>query len=291
MAGPNAQKRRRDAAQMKTALPVPRKKVKKQRDYHSSSDDERADAQGFNATHITDSDDGIDDDNDDNDDIHNAIVDDGTSSVEEDDGSDVEPPDTESERQDDQLLKDSATNEESAESRKAKSKHNNNSQAFAASMNKILHSKLTTSRRADPVLSRSVDAAKAAKEAEETALEAKARRKLREQKKQAKEKGRIRNVFIGHVDEKTGEQEKTTSEIMADEKRLRKLATKGVVRMFNAIRQAQAGVLQAQSINKEEGVIGFGNRDEKVAEMSKDAFLDLIAKGGGGLSKKPLEEA
>jgi hypothetical protein len=42
---------------------------------------------------------------------------------------------------------------------------------------------------------------------------------------------------------------------------------------------------------KKDGVIGVGRREDKVHEMTKKGFLDLIASGGGGLKKGPIEEA
>jgi hypothetical protein len=38
-------------------------------------------------------------------------------------------------------------------------------------------------------------------------------------------------------------------------------------------------------------VVGVKRKEEKITEMSKKGFLDLIASGGGGLKKGGLEEA
>lgn len=58
----------------------------------------------------------------------------------------------------------------------------NDPTAFATSMSKILNTKLATSKRSDPVLSRSKDASNAVKEITEAKLEAKARQKLKDEK-------------------------------------------------------------------------------------------------------------
>jgi hypothetical protein len=78
---------------------------------------------------------------------------------------------------------------------------------------------------------------------------------------------------------------------MEIERRLRKVAQRGVVKLFNAVRAAQVKAVEAEKGVKKEGVIGMKKREEKVNEMSKKGFLELIASGGGGLKKGALEEA
>ena len=70
----------------------------------------------------------------------------------------------------------------------------NDPEAFATSMSKILGSKLSASKRSDPVLARSINAAQASKEITDLALEKKARQKMREDKKAAMDKGRVKDV-------------------------------------------------------------------------------------------------
>ncbi|KAG4221033.1 hypothetical protein PC116_g30490, partial [Phytophthora cactorum] len=179
--------------------------------------------------------------------------------------------------------------ESTAQSKKSKSKRND-PDAFATSMSKILSTKLSTTRRADPVLSRSAEAHKAAKEAVDNALEAKARRHLREQKRLAQEKGRIKDVLVGAVDEE-GRPETSTQEIQQTEKRLKKVAHRGVVMLFRAVREAQERAAEAERDTRKDGIVGVQRRQEKVNEMSRQGFLDLIAGGGGKLKKGALEEA
>lgn len=182
--------------------------------------------------------------------------------------------------------------------------------AFASSLSKILSTKLSTSRRADPVLARSAAAHEASRRAVDTALETKARKKLRDAKRAAMEKGRVRDVLVatnatfsnvhpvtGEVDPTAAaagsaavEEGETVGERLATERRLRKVAQRGVVQLFNAFRTAQVKAAEAERGAKD-GVIGMDRKKEKVAEMSKKGFLDLIAAGGGGLKKGPMEEA
>jgi hypothetical protein len=173
---------------------------------------------------------------------------------------------------------------------KRKSKRNDPS-AFATSISKILSTKLSTSKRSDPVLSRSAAAHEASKAAVDNALEAKAKRHLRDQKKRALERGRVKDVLGASHDDTTGEVESSTAEILETERKLRKVAQRGVVKLFNAVRAAQVKASDAEKDARREGVIGINNRVEKVNTMSKKGFLELIASGGGGLKKGGLEEA
>ncbi|KAG8160660.1 hypothetical protein KVR01_008924 [Diaporthe batatas] len=185
----------------------------------------------------------------------------------------------------------------------SKSKRND-PEAFATSISKILGTKISGKNRADPVLARSADARERVRQVQDEELERKARRRLREQKQRAMEKGRVRDVLVAtnatfsNVNPVTGEVVavgeaggETTADILATERRLRKTAQKGVVQLFNAFRTAQVKAAEAERAARKQGVIGMDNKKDKVTEMSKKGFLDLIASGGGGLKKGPMEEA
>lgn len=155
-----------------------------------------------------------------------------------------------------------------------KRKKRNDPTVFATSISKILNSKLTTSKRADPVLARSKEAADAVKEMSEAKLEAKARQKMRDDKREKLDNGRIKDVLgLNSTDV-------STEGIIEQEKKYKKLAQRGVVRMFNAIRAAQVMGEQAARDAASQGVVGIDKREQKVNEMSKRGFLELIAGGG-----------
>ncbi|KAK4142494.1 Rrp15p-domain-containing protein [Dichotomopilus funicola] len=235
--------------------------------------------------------------------------DDDADSEKENDGEDEDEGDDDDEYSD---LSDAASHTSSSggthPNRNTKSKRNDPA-AFATSISKMLSSKLPTSRRADPIVARSAAAAEQSRQAVDAALEAKARRRLREQKRLALEKGRVRDVLVASTTRTlniaTGEIEEvadaadgtaggapvTTAEIMAGEKRLRKVAQRGVVKLFNAVRVAQVKATEAERAARKEGIVGTQRKGEKVTEMSRKGFLDLIASGGGGLKKGGLEEA
>lgn len=164
----------------------------------------------------------------------------------------------------------SITSSQAARSKKKR----NDPDAFATSISKILSTKLTTSKRPDPVLSRSKDAASTHKAIADAKLDQKAKTQLKQEKKQALDKGRITDV-LGL--ETPGVE---TGKLMEEEKRLKKTAQRGVVKLFNAVRAAQVRAEEGARQAREEGVVGRKQRDERVNEMSKEGFLELISKGG-----------
>ena len=315
MAGPRNNKRRNDA---KGHRPFKKQRRQPQQEYHSSSEDDEPeqalDEQDFAAVNLEDSDDDIlnatvDDGADSDEDEHSSSEDEKTlpkkkmsmtlkqkkpTKASEEVGSDGQEDDDQSDEEEDDNEEEDEGDEEGSDDEdgatKTKSKRNDPS-AFATSLSKILSTKLSTSKRSDPVLARSAAAHEASKAAIDTALEAKARRQMRDQKRRAKEKGRVKDVLIASNVETSGEPEVTTVEILATEKRLRKTAQRGVVKLFNAVRAAQVTAVVTEKSSKKAGVIGMQNRGERVNEMSKKGFLELIASGGGNLKKGPIEEA
>lgn len=302
-----------------------------QKEYHSSSEDDDDEQQDFDAVNLLDSDDDIH--NAKVDDIGDDDVSDASSSEDEasaekqigtakgsaklkakmpakktavDDNPDVEPlpeigldeesdDDDEEDEEDMNDEFDLGSDDEDGEGGSSKRvKKRNDPAAFATSLSKILSTKLSTSKRSDPVLARSAAAHETSKAVQDSALEAKAKRQMREQKRRAQEKGRVRDVLVATAAEVTPKDEVpavTTADILAAEAKLRKVAQRGVVKMFNAVRAAQVKSGEAERATKQAGVIGMARREEKVNEMSKKGFLDLLASGGGGLKKGGIEEA
>ncbi|KAK7740931.1 pre-60S ribosomal particles component [Cytospora paraplurivora] len=339
MAGTIFRKRSRDdAPKSKGANARHTKKQKKQHQYHSESEDEADDAKNFQAVNLLDSDeedihnaqvdDGADSASDSGSDgsaseseaedrapsiarkaPKNKVVKDTPPSADEQDSENGEEQDDNDEYSD---LDDEPSSDEAAGSgdeqdgsarpkRTVKSKRND-PDAFANSMSKILAAKVSTKNRADPVLARDPSAQEAGRQAVDSKLESKARKLLREKKRLAMEKGRVRDVLVAtngtfsNVNPVTGEivrdtDGETTGQILETEKRLRKVAQRGVVQLFNAFRTAQVKAVEAEKAAKKEGVLGLDRKKGKVTEMSKKGFLDLIASGGGTLKKGPLEEA
>ncbi|KAL9009307.1 MAG: hypothetical protein Q9173_005646, partial [Seirophora scorigena] len=124
-----------------------------------------------------------------------------------------------------------------------KTSKRNDPSSFAASITSILASKLPNPKRADPVLARSSSAHAANTAIRESALEKRARQQLRAEKKALLEKGRVRDVLLGATTVAgvaEGEAEEgQAAKIMEEEKRLKKTAQRGVLKLFNAVRMAQ----------------------------------------------------
>ncbi|RDA87664.1 hypothetical protein CP532_3834 [Ophiocordyceps camponoti-leonardi (nom. inval.)] len=182
---------------------------------------------------------------------------------------------------------DQSNRKKSSSRGKTKSKRNDPN-AFATSLSKILSTKLSSSKRPDPVLARSAAAHEASKAVIDSALEAKARRHLKEQKRKALEKGRVKDVLLAtnNVGPST-----STADLLNRERKLREVAKRGVIKMFNAVRAAQIKATEAEKEAKRSGIVTSDRRKERINELSKKGFLELIASGGGGLRKAALEEA
>lgn len=188
---------------------------------------------------------------------------------------------------DDQSDSDSAAGSDGPSVTQGKKRKRNDPDAFANSISKILNSKLTASKRADPVLARSKVAIQAGQEISEAKLEAKARHKLREEKKAQFDRGRVKDVL--GVEGQNGEGSAT--EVRELERRLKKTAQRGVVKLFNAVRAAQIKGEQAAREAKKAGMVGVKNTETMVNEMSKQGFLELIAAGGSKDKKAISTEA
>ena len=292
MAG-NVSKKRKVEAGMKGKVSRPAKKFKKQTDYYeSSSEEERETGQDFQAVNLQDS--------DDEDVVTTSKLAEEASSEEENDEptlDDVEEEITDASNSDSESGSGSDDDEENENPNLIRKRKRNDPEAFATSMSKILGSKLSTSKRSDPVLSRSVNAIQASKEMTDLALEKKAKHKMREDKRAALEKGRVKDVLGASTawDAKNGKGAEegegvSVHEIMETEKRLRKTAQRGVVKLFNAVRAAQIKGEEAAREARNKGLVGEGRRKERVNEMSKKGFLELITGGGGGLRAGGVEE-
>ena len=164
-----------------------------------------------------------------------------------------------------------------------KVKKRNDPDAFATSISRILNTKLTTTKRSEPILARSKDAQTANKELADSKLTEKARRQIVAEKRALREKGRVKDV-LGLNDTNF-----STAEVTAKEKELRRTAQKGVIKLFNAVRAAQVKGELAEQQAKDQSLVGMAKREDKVKEMSKQGFLDMIT--GGQPAKEGSVEA
>ncbi|KAI8987053.1 Rrp15p-domain-containing protein [Pilobolus umbonatus] len=134
-------------------------------------------------------------------------------------------------------------------------------EAFSEAMTKILASSLSGSAKRQPILARSKGIER---KIEDEKLDYKARKILSAEKRMLKDKGRVIPDF-------------TTYDY---EKKLRKVATRGVVKLFNAVRTQQklteVAVQNASETRKTAVAI---EKAKDVSTMSKTSFLELLKTG------------
>ncbi|KAL6237627.1 Rrp15p-domain-containing protein [Aspergillus navahoensis] len=278
-----SQKKRKvlEGFQGKTARP--NKKFRKQREYHSSSDegDEPAD---FKAVDLADSDEETEE-----------VSRNQPKQTKSKEAEKPEPKEESSSDEDDESASnaDSGADDDtdddahSDDSRPAGAigkrtvPKRNDPTAFSTSISKILATKLPTSARADPVLSRSKTVTQITAKIAEEKLDNAARAKLRAEKKEELDRGRVRDV--------RGISTGQAGVVAEEEKRLRKIAQRGVVKLFNAVRAAQVRGEEAAKEERKKGTVGISEREKAVNQVSKQGFLELI----NGKKGKPLniEEA
>ncbi|KAK5781879.1 rRNA-processing protein RRP15 PWA37_000843 [Arxiozyma heterogenica] len=149
-----------------------------------------------------------------------------------------------------------------------RSKHDDGSKEFSSAVSAILSSHLKAYDRNDPIMARNK---KVIKQNEADKLELKAKKALLAEKKKLLDKARKRNI-LPQVQDTNGEDIRN---ILEKESKLRKIAQKGVVKLFNAILSTQV------KTNKEvsEHLGGIKNKQEReqlITEVSKEKFLDLV---------------
>lgn len=160
--------------------------------------------------------------------------------------------------------------------------------AFAASMHGILGYKLTRTQRANPILARSADAKEADEALLDLKLEKKAKAEMRREKVEKEGRGMqtdamLRGIHVkgaGDTVDSTfsnndGEEVGPVAAYQQREKELRKMAQRGVVKMFNAFAHVSEKAVEAQ------GMVGSkAKKEEKVTKMTKEGWLEHIGLGG-----------
>ena len=268
---PLSRKKRKLEDGMRGKTERPKKRFRKQTEYHSSSDDSDLEEDRFSGVNLNDTDEELDTvpaAKKGKKEINKKAALEQSSGEEEDD----------EQRSGSEGSSDSDDGASEGSTDVVKRKHTskrNDPEAFSTSISKILSTKLSQSARKDPLLSRSKEAAETSVSLANERLERKAKAKLRHERKEDLERGRIKDVL--------GLNSGQAGEVAEEEKRLRKIAQRGVVKLFNAVRAAQVKAEQAAKEERKKGTIGMTNREEKVNEMSKQGFLDLI--GGRKNSK------
>ncbi|CAL1202988.1 unnamed protein product [Candida parapsilosis] len=184
-------------------------------------------------------------------------IEEGLSDLDEDDEVDVAEVSSEedSDDSDDDLI------EEDDDSfplkKKQKKNKDDGSESFANAFTSIINSKLKAYNRKDPILARN-----------KTTL-----KKLESEKLENKAKRAIKQLLPAAVE---GTDSNQVREILDKERQMKKIAQKGVVKLFNAILSTQL------KTNSEMSKVqaGQSRKEELMTDVSKEKFMDLIAAAG-----------
>lgn len=155
-------------------------------------------------------------------------------------------------------------------------KNDDGAEQFSSAMSAILGSHLKQYDRIDPVMARQK---KLLEKNEQDKLDEKARKLLAKEKK--KFLLRSRKIDIIPQENKDGE----ITKLLEQEKRLRKIAQKGVVRLFNVITATQLKTEKEVSEKLASSHVKSAIHKEKeesklISEVSKETFLDLVKAAG-----------
>lgn len=155
-------------------------------------------------------------------------------------------------------------------------KNDDGSEKFSSAMSAILGSHLKQYDRIDPVMARQK---KVLEQNEQDKLDVKARKLLAREKKKFLLKSRKIDIIPQENEE--GE----VASLLEQEKRLRKIAQKGVVRLFNVITATQLKtereVSEKLASSHVKSAIHKQKEESKlISEVSKETFLDLVRAAG-----------
>lgn len=199
-------------------------------------------------------------------------IEDDLSDLDENDEVDVADVSSEDDSEEDDSEVDAVEEEDDSFPLKKKQKKNKDdgSESFANAFNSIINSKLKAYNRKDPILARNKTTLK---KLESEKLENKAKRALLLEKKQFQDKHRIKQLLPAATE---GSDSNQIREILDKERQMKKIAQKGVVKLFNAVLATQ--LKTNQEISKVQA--GQSRKEELMTDVSKEKFMDLIAAAG-----------
>lgn len=159
---------------------------------------------------------------------------------------------------------DSDPGDDSFPMKKQKKEADNGHESFASAFNAIIGSKLKAYDRKDPILARNRTTQK---KLESEKLEAKARRLIRTEKKEEQDRHRIKNLIP--------QDPSKIREALDFERGMKKVAQKGVVRLFNAVLATQVSASNELAADG-----GLARHPDLANEITKLTFLDLVKAAG-----------
>lgn len=155
----------------------------------------------------------------------------------------------------------------------SKSKHDDGSSTFSSALTNILSSHLKAYDRKDPIMARNK---RVIKQNEADKLEQKAKKAILAEKKKLLNKTRKKEIIPVAAADTNAEE---IREVLEKERKLRRIAQKGVVKLFNAILSTQ--VKTEKEVSESLGdVKNRSERKELITEVSKEKFFDLVKTAG-----------
>ncbi|GMM43064.1 hypothetical protein FOG51_02827 [Hanseniaspora uvarum] len=156
-------------------------------------------------------------------------------------------------------------------------KNDDGSEQFSSAMSAILGSHLKQYDRIDPIMARQK---KALEKIEQDKLDEKARKLLSREKKKFLTKSRRSEIIPENITE-----DNSVQKLLEQEKKLKKIAQKGVVRLFNVITTTQLKterqVSEKLASSNIKSIIHKEKEQSKlISEVSKETFLDLVKAAG-----------
>ena len=202
--------------------------------------------------------------------------------VSEDDEPEIDEADDESAGESEHDDVDGDDDDEVSAARQAKSqaKLDSDSAAFSLALDKILNRDLSSGDRRDPVLARSLASRQVKAEKLDAKLDRKVRLQMTAEKKAKLDKGhddlarfRVGGVATSHPVDDEADDEAERARVLDRERQMRKVAQRGCVRLFNAIRAAQTEVQQ----KVDEGALKRRARRDEVNAAREEATATAAA--------------
>ncbi|KAI5965244.1 RRP15 [Candida pseudojiufengensis] len=194
----------------------------------------------------------------------------GLSDLDEDDEVDVGLVSSEEDDNSDEVEEEEEEDETFPLKKKQKKNKDDGSESFANAFSSIVNSKIKAYDRKDPILARNKVTLK---KLESEKLENKAKKAILAEKKQFQDKHRVKQLLPVSIDDSN----ENVRIALTKEKNMKKIAQKGVVKLFNAVLSTQIKTNLEVNGTK----MGVSKKEDLMTDVSKEKFLDLIAAAGG----------
>ncbi|ODV88700.1 hypothetical protein CANCADRAFT_45200 [Tortispora caseinolytica NRRL Y-17796] len=183
--------------------------------------------------------------------------------VDEESEGEVESEDDEAKESSDESESESDLEDYNSMMKTKAPKKNNSKESFSNAFSSLVSSHIKAHNRENPILIRSNAVAKL----ESQKMELKARRLLKLEEKQKKNRGHVSDLTYWYYNEDNND-----TNGFEYEKVLKKTAQRGAVKLFNAVMAAQLRMTGAST----KDIRGTDKRKEVLTDLSKQSFLEMV---------------